>query len=184
MPLLISILATCVLVTGFVYPHWCSLVAVPTGVTVLVGGSVGASAIVGLWWFKGLKHLKGIDQHTECSAIVDRFFRENLLWLQGARPISTVSRLVPDEDPAAAMTMLSTRFMSSYLLAIGLVALGGIVMIATNSFNLERGLFGSLLRTQFGKGISLGLMLYLSISSLAFFFVGLLAFLFKGGNSR
>lgn len=57
-------------------------------------------------------------------------------------------------------------------------------MIATNSFNLERGLFGSLLRTQFGEGIALGFMLYLSISSLAFFFVGLLAFRFKWGNSR
>lgn len=165
--------------TWFFSPKYGELFSPQMTVTVLLGGAIVISIGLGILWFITIKRAMTNSAIADVHKTTDALLKNQNWWLQGVRPIASPSHIVSSGDPKSGMNSIRHRFMSSFLMGIWALGIGTVAMMMFKDASSSRGLFGMLLQSPEGKGLAIAFGLYISISSLAFFTVGFLAFINK-----
>lgn len=182
MRFLFNVLAATVLLLGFFSPKYGELYSPQTTVTVLLGASIVISISIGILWFTTIKRAMANSAIADVHKTIDALLKTQNGWLQGVRLIGSASHIVGSSDTKSGMNAIRHRFMSSFLMGIWALGIGTVAPLIFEDASSSRGLFGMLLQSPEGKGLAIVFGLYISISSLAFFTVGFLAFVNKEGS--
>jgi hypothetical protein len=182
MRFLLNVSAAIVLLIGFLSPKYGELFSPQVMAMVLLGAAIFISIGIGTFWFTTIKKTMANSAFADVHKTTDALLKPQNLWLQGVRPIASANQVVSSSDARSSMNAIRHRFMSSFLLGIWALGIGGVAMLIFEGASSSRGLFGALLQSPEGKGAAIAFGLYLGISSLAFFTIGFLAFVNKRGQ--
>lgn len=142
-------------------------------------GLVISSSLIAIWlgaYWHSVLGGRYIDSGLAHDESVSDLLNRELKWLQGVRP---KIKIIDHKNVSHLSIVVRRNYASSFVFALILLSLGVLLLIAHDS-NASRGVFGALLTTSLGRGVATVFLLYLFISSVAVFCVGVLAFLRNG----
>ena len=160
---------------------WTNYAATFSGLTITLFATTGIllmSVVLGVWWYvelaSGFSNKLGVLEYYDA---MESILKSKCKWLQAARPLGRPLNLNYMPNKKTYIAIIKKRFFLTFLFWLGVLGIGFIYLFAGNGQMSDRGLFGSILKFPIGRGLVLSIFIYLSVSSLAFFNVGLMAFI-------
>lgn len=130
--------------------------------------TLAAAAMLGIYWSS--KIIQGAPiQVDRIDDQLSRLLEGHLRPLQGVRPKIFLSD-AGNKSSAAVIRVVGEKFSSSFMCSLLLLGLFGIV--AAEFFGSTNGVFGSLLGSDFGRGVSVLIGQYIVASAGGFVFAG------------
>lgn len=160
---------------------WTNYAATFSGLTIALLATTGVllmSVVLGVWWYmelvSGFSNKLGVLEYYDA---IESILKSKCNWMQAVRPQVRPLKFNYTPDKKSFIEIIKKRFFLSHLFGIGVLCLGYIFLLTVDGHLSDRGLFGSILKSPIGKGITLSFGIYASVSSLAFLVVGLIAFI-------
>lgn len=160
---------------------WVNYTATFPGLTIALLATTGVllmSVVLGVWWYmelvSGFSNKLGVLEYYDA---MESILKSKCSWMQAVRPQVKPLNFNYMPDKKSFVEIIQKRFFLSHLFGIGVLCLGFIFLLTVDGHLSDRGLFGSILKSPMGRGITLSFCIYASVSSLAFLIVGLIAFI-------